>query len=102
MDRYLLKMNGGLLIQVCQNQVFHIQLDHEFVYPKAFEINHVVMLKFKDDLNAMLPRLQASNSIGIVTCNCFVLLYFSLNLDCFACYVLISHYDGHLSLLFWH
>jgi len=66
---YFLKMNGGLLIQVCQNQIFHIQRHHEFVYPKAFEINHVVMLKFKDDLHVMLPRSQASNSIGIVMCN---------------------------------
>jgi hypothetical protein len=66
---YFLKMNGGLLIQVCQNQIFHIQRHHELVYPKAFEINHVVMLKFKDDLHVMLPRSQASNSIGIVMCN---------------------------------
>lgn len=38
---------------VCQNQFFHIQLDQEFLYPKASEINHVVMLKFKDGLNVM-------------------------------------------------
>jgi hypothetical protein len=70
-------MNGGLLIQVCQNQIFHIQLHHEFVYPKAFEINHVVILKFKDDLNVMLLRLQASNSIGMVRCS----FHFQAELD---------------------
>jgi hypothetical protein len=53
MDIYLLKkkknewrsLNPG----VSKPDFPHIQLHHEFVYPKAFEINLLVMLKFNDN-----------------------------------------------------